>query len=308
MSQSVKIWDMIILGGGPAGLTAAIYGSRAGHSVLLLEKMMMGGEIATTNQVDNYPGFPEGVSGPELGNLMEKQAKRFGTEMENTEVKSVNLDNLPFKVETAKGDFQAKKLIIATGTVPRSLGVPGEEKLKGKGISFCASCDAFFYKNKTVAVLGGGDAAVEEALFLTRFAEQIYLIHRRHQLRAVKSLQDQMFENPRIKFLGNAVVEEIEGEQQVEGVKVKEGEDKYSLPLQGVFIYVGRIPNTEAVKGQVQIDEGGYLLTDEAMKTSCAGVFAAGDVRQKIFRQVSTAVSDGAVAAYSASRELQVQQ
>jgi len=306
VSQEGKIWDIIIAGGGPAGLTAAIYGSRAGHSVLVLEKMLLGGEIVSTNHVDNYPGFPEGISGPELGQLMEKQASRFGTEIISREVKETHLEENPVRLETAKDTLYARKLIIASGTVPRSLGIPGEERLKGKGISYCASCDAAFYRGKEVAVIGGGDAAVEEAVFLTRFAEKVYLIHRRHQLRAVKSLQEQLFNHPKIEFLRDTVAQEIKGENQVEGLELNDQEKTYHLPVQGFFIYIGRLPQTDAVKGQLETDENGYIVTDEEMRTSRAGVLAAGDVRHKIFRQVSTAVGDGATAAYTASRELQM--
>ena len=306
MPQTEKTWDIIILGGGPAGLTAAIYGSRAGHEVLVLEKMLLGGEIVSTGQVDNYPGFPEGISGPELGQHMEQQARRFGTEIAGAELKTAHLEENPMRLEASEGTLYGKKIIIATGTVPRALGIPGEERFKGKGISYCASCDAAFYRNKVVAVIGGGDAAVEEAVFLTRFVEKVYLIHRRNQLRAVKSLQEQLFDNPQIEFLPNTVVQEINGDNLVEGLVLHDGEKTYELPVQGVFVYIGRLPQTEPFKNLLEIDENGYLITDEEMRTSIPGVLAAGDVRVKSFRQVSTAVGDGAVASYTAGRELQL--
>jgi len=302
-----KVWDIMVLGGGPAGLTAAIYGSRAGHSVLVLEKMILGGEITLTSQVDNYPGFPEGISGPELGELMEKQARRFGTEIElNAEIKEADLEEKPIRLETTKSTYYAKKLIISTGTVSRALEVPGEEKLKGKGISYCASCDAMFYRDKEVAVIGGGDSAVEEAVFLTRFASKVYLVHRRHQLRAVKSLQEQLFNNSKIEFLRDTVVQEIKGESRVEGLELRDREKSYHLSVQGVFVYIGRLPQSGPYKNQLETDENGFIVTDEEMRTSISGVLAAGDIRNKIFRQVSTAVGDGAIAAYTASRELQL--
>ncbi len=306
MSNENQTFDMIILGGGPAGLTAAIYGGRGGYSVLVLERMLPGGEITLTENLDNYPGFPEGTSGPEFGQDLEKQARRFGAQIKTAEVKEVNLQDNPKKIVTSKETYYAKKVIVSTGTEPRSLGVPGEDELKGKGISFCASCDAAFFKDKEVAVVGGGDAAVEEALFLTRFAQKVYIIHRRNQLRAVKALEEGMKSNPRIQFLGNTVVREIKGEGKVEGLQLVDGEREYHLPVQGIFIYIGRLPFTDLLQGQLETDKNGYLITDEEMRTSAPGVFAAGDVRHKVFRQVVTAASDGAIAAYTASRELQI--
>ncbi len=306
MAQNSRKWDIIILGGGPAGLTAAIYGSRAGYEVLVLERMLPGGEITLTENLDNYPGFPEGTSGPEFGQDLEKQAKRFGASMETVEVNKAFLEEQPKRMETSKGNYLADKVIVSTGTRPRSLGVPGEDKLKGRGISYCASCDAAFFKGKEVAVVGGGDAAVEEALFLTRFAEKVYLIHRRNRLRAVKALEEGLFSNPRVEFLGDTVISEITGENKVEGVQVVAKDKEYHLPVQGVFIYIGRLPHTELLQGQLDADENGYLVTDEEMRTSRSGVFAAGDIRRKVFRQVVTAAADGAIAAYTASRELQL--
>jgi len=306
LAQNSRKWDIIILGGGPAGLTAAIYGSRAGYEVLVLERMLPGGEITLTENLDNYPGFPEGTSGPEFGQDLEKQAKRFGASMETVEVNKAFLEEQPKRMETSKGNYLADKVIVSTGTRPRSLGVPGEDKLKGRGISYCASCDAAFFKGKEVAVVGGGDAAVEEALFLTRFAEKVYLIHRRNRLRAVKALEEGLFSNPRVEFLGDTVISEITGENKVEGVQVVAKDKEYHLPVQGVFIYIGRLPHTELLQGQLDADENGYLVTDEEMRTSRSGVFAAGDIRRKVFRQVVTAAADGAIAAYTASRELQL--
>lgn len=298
--------EIIIAGGGPAGLTAAIYAGRAGHSVLVLEKMQFGGEITTTDWIDNYPGFPEGLGGFEYGMLLEKQAGRFGAELMPAELEEVDLVGENKKIVTSEGEFNAKKVIITTGTEPSKLGVPGEKELQGRGVSYCATCDGAFFRNKEIAVVGGGDAAVEEAIFLTRFADKVYLIHRRDRLRAVQSLQDKLFANPKIKVLWDTVVVHIRGDKKIEGLELehkKKGSDY--LPLNGVFISVGRKPHTSFTRDQLQTDENGFIITDEEMRTSSPGVFAAGDVRSKLLRQVVTAAADGAIAAYVAGRELQ---
>lgn len=300
-----KTWDMAILGGGPAGLTAAIYGARAGHSVILIEKMLFGGEIVSSARLDNYPGFPEGLTGAEFGERLEKQAERFGVELTMALLQEARLFENPKQIVTSAGKVTARKVIIATGTVPRKLGVPGEDKLLGKGVSHCATCDGAFFRDQEVAVAGGGDAAAEEALFLTRFARKIYIIHRRDRLRAVKVLQDKLLSHPAVEILWDSRILSIKGDQKVEGLELAQKENDRYLPVDGLFIYIGRDPKTDLFKDEIELDENGFILTDEEMRTSCPGVFAAGDVRFKLLRQVVTAAADGAVAAYMAARELQ---
>ncbi|MGI5822873.1 MAG: thioredoxin-disulfide reductase [Dethiobacteria bacterium] len=300
-----KIYDLLILGAGPAGLTAAIYGCRANLNVLVFEQMLSGGEIASTDRLDNYPGFPEGVGGAEFGQLLEKQARRFGAEIRSAVIEEVTPAGDLKKVLTSQGLFYGRAVIVATGTVPGVLGVPGEEKLRGKGISFCATCDGFFFRGKKVAVIGGGDAALQEALFLTRFAEEIMLIHRRDEFRAVPYLQEQVFKQPRIKILWDTVVRGFNGEQQLEAITVANVKDGQTavLPVDGAFLYIGRKPNTALLKG-VETDGQGYIITSAEMETSLPGIFAAGDVRHKFLRQVVTAAADGAIAATMAVRYL----
>ena len=293
-----ETYDMIILGAGPAGLTAAIYACRANLKTLVLESMLSGGEITATDQLDNYPGFPEGISGAEFGERLEKQAKRFGAELNFAAVEKVELEAEIKRVFTAQGEFHGRTVLIATGTAPRTLGVPGEEKLRGRGISFCATCDGPFFREKRVAVIGGGDSAVEEALYLTRFVDKIDLIHRRENLRAIPSLQEKMFSNPKIEFHKNCVVKEFGGEQKVEKIIVENLADSSikELPADGAFLYVGRIPNVEFIEG-IEKDAQGFIVTNEEMETTLPGVFAAGDIRRKYLRQVLTAAADGAIAA-----------
>ncbi len=293
-----ETYDMIILGAGPAGLTAAIYACRANLKTLVLESMLSGGEITATDQLDNYPGFPEGISGAEFGERLEKQAKRFGAELNFAAVEKVELEAEIKRVFTAQGEFHGRTVLIATGTAPRTLGVPGEEKLRGRGISFCATCDGPFFREKRVAVIGRGDSAVEEALYLTRFVDKIDLIHRRENLRAIPSLQEKMFSNPKIEFHKNCVVKEFGGEQKVEKIIVENLADSSikELPADGAFLYVGRIPNVEFIEG-IEKDAQGFIITNEEMETALPGVFAAGDIRRKYLRQVLTAAADGAIAA-----------
>lgn len=293
-----EIYDMIILGAGPAGLTAAIYACRANLKTLVLESMLSGGEITATDQLDNYPGFPEGISGAEFGERLEKQARRFGAELTFAAVEKVELEADIKKVFSAQGEFLSRTILIATGTAPRTLGVPGEEKLRGRGISFCATCDGPFFREKRVAVIGGGDSAVEEALYLTRFVDKIDLIHRRESLRAIPSLQEKMFTNPKIEFHKNCVVKEFGGEQKVEKIIVENLADSSikELPADGAFLYVGRIPNGDFIEG-IEKDSQGFIITNEEMETTLPGVFAAGDIRRKYLRQVLTAAADGAIAA-----------
>jgi thioredoxin reductase (NADPH) len=293
---------VIIIGSGPAGLTAGIYAGRAQLEPLLIAGNLLGGQPTLTHVVENYSGFPEPVPGQELAQLMQRQAERFGARILQDEVMGVDLSNPSLKVQTWGESYQAQALIIATGASPRKLGVPGEEEFAGRGVSYCAVCDGFFYRDRRVAVVGGGDTAIEEAIFLTRFVEQVTVIHRRDRLRATQILQQRAFDNERIDFLWDSVVREIVGQQAVTGVRVenvKSGE--FSLvAVDGVFIYVGFTPNTEFLKGELELDERGYIVADERGHTSRRGVFAAGDVRKGVLKQVATAVGSGAVAAMEA--------
>ncbi|MGI6097962.1 MAG: thioredoxin-disulfide reductase [Dethiobacteria bacterium] len=298
---------MIVIGGGPAGFTAALYGGRADFSVLLIEEMVSGGQIASTAQVDNYPGFPDGIGGIELGQLLEKQARRFGAEVALTKAEEVKVSGNEKIVRTKDATYRGRSLVIASGTHPRLLKIPGEEDFKGRGVSYCATCDGPFFRNKEVAVIGGGDAAVEEALFLTRFAQKVYIVHRRDQLRAVRTLAKRAIESPKIEMLWDTIPREIKGSNIVEELvveNIKTGAVK-EIPVSGVFIYVGRIPNTSFLgKDLLELDEHGFILAGEDTMTSVPGIFAAGDVRTKKLRQIVTAAADGAVAATAAGRYL----
>jgi len=300
----VELYDVIIIGSGPAGLSAGIYSARSALRTLIITGRAIGGQAALTAEIENYPGFPEGISGMELTRLMQEQAKKFGAEIQMDEVISVNLKDHPFTITTYSGDYRCKALIIATGVSPRKLGVPGEEEFIGRGVSFCATCDGFFYKDQEVAVVGGGDSAVKEALYLTRFARKVYIIHRRDQLRAEAIIQARARQNERIEFILNSVVTEIVGKEKVEGVRIrnlKTGDESF-LRVDGVFIYIGNTPNTSLFKGQIELDEQGYIVTDRAMHTSVPGVFAAGDVQEKVLAQVVTAAASGAIAAMEAEK------
>lgn len=301
------IYDVVIIGGGPAGLTAGIYAARANLKSLLIERGMTGGLAATTEFIENYPGFSEGIGGPELMTRMEAQARRFGLQFMNSHVDSLHIEGTTFMIKTDDDTIQSRTVILATGAQPQLLNVKGEQTFYGRGVSYCATCDGAFFKNKRVAVVGGGDAAVEEAMFLTKFASQVFIVHRRDQLRATKIVQDRAMQNPRIEFIWHSVVEEIIGDSTVIGVRIKDvrtGEIR-ELPVDGVFIYIGYRPNSHLVRELVELDERGYVLTDANMKTSYPGLFAAGDVRQKSLRQVVTAVADGAIAAVSAEKYLE---
>ena len=296
-------YDIIILGSGPAGLSAAIYAQRARLSTLLIEeKPLSGGQILDTYEVDNYPGLP-GITGFEMGQKFRAHADRLGAEVVNAQVLSVRLDGEKKIVTTQKGVYEAKTLIIATGAKHRRLGIPGEDKLVGMGVSYCATCDGAFFKGKTVAVVGGGDVALEDALFLARGSEKVYLVHRRDQFRGAKILQEKVKEASNIEPVLDSVVTEIKGEGQVSSILLnsKNGESR-ELEVQGVFIAVGIEPNSSAVKDLVAQDAGGYIVAGEDTKTSLEGVFAAGDVRTKQLRQVLTAAADGANAVTSAEK------
>jgi thioredoxin reductase (NADPH) len=293
---------VIIIGSGPAGLTAGIYAGRAQLEPLLIAGNLLGGQPTLTHVVENYSGFPESISGQELAQLMQSQAERFGARILQDEVTGVALSNHSLEVRTWDESYQAQVLIIATGVSPQKLGVPGEEEFAGRGVSYCAVCDGFFYQDSRVAVVGGGDAAVKEAIFLTRFAKQVTVIHHRNRLRATQVLQQRAFANERIEFLWDSVARGIVGQQDVTGVRVenvKSGE--FSLvPVDGIFIYVGSTPNTKFLKGELELDEQGYIVADERGHTSRRGVFIAGDVRKGVLKQVATAVGSGAVAAMEA--------
>lgn len=300
------MYDCLIIGGGPAGLAAALYAARGGLSTLVVERMMPGGQAATTETIENYPGFPQGIGGPELAALMQEQAERFGAEFTSAEVENLRRDGDWFVLTTPEGEFQAKTVIVATGADPKKLNIPGEDEFRGRGVSYCATCDGAFFRDKVVAVVGGGDSAIEEAIFLTKFASKVKIIHRRNQLRATQVLQKQALQNPKIEFVLNHTPVKIEGEEKVTGVLVKHVEtgEISKVEADGVFIWIGTAPNTGFLNNILPLAPGGYITTDEAMATAVPGLFAAGDVRQKTLRQVVTAVADGAVAAMSAEKYL----
>ena len=299
-------YEVIIIGGGPAGLTAGLYTSRAGLKSLLIERGVFGGQILNASLVENYPGFPEGVSGFELGSLMHQQALRYGLEVITAEVTGLT-QGQPSSVSTTEGSFEAAAIIIAAGSEYRKLGVTGEERLLGHGISYCATCDGFLFRDREVAVVGGGDTAITDALELSRHAKKIHVIHRRDQLRAGRVLQQRAFAQPKLEFIWNTVVEEALGDKVLEELKlrnVKTGQQS-NLKVGGVFVAVGLMPNSQQFSNILQLDDIGYIVADEMMATSASGVFAAGDIRKNSARQVATAIGDGATAAMSAFRHLQ---
>ena len=305
-----EAYDVIIIGGGPAGLTAGIYASRARLRSLLLERGIFGGQIANTEHVENFPGFPDGVSGFELGQLMYQQAEKHGIQIVLAEVTGIEVGDKDKVVKTTEGDFAAPAVIIAGGAERNKLGVPGEEQLLGKGVSYCATCDGAFFREQVVAVVGGGDSAIEEAILLTRFASKVYVIHRRDQLRASKLHQERAFSNPKIEFVWDSVVEEVVGPDKVQGLvvrNVKTGEVT-NLDVTGVFIYVGLHPETDYLKGVLPLDEEGRIPTNQRMETEIPGVFAAGDIRGNSPRQAITAAGEGATAAIAAEKFLAEQQ
>lgn len=300
------MYDLIIIGGGPAGLTAGIYGARARLKTLLLERGLVGGLAATTETIENYPGFPEGVSGWDLMMKFKEQAEKLGLEIRSEEVETLSLEGTVKEIRTSGGEYKGKAIILATGSRPKPLGVPGEADFYGQGVSYCATCDGAFFRNREVVVVGGGDSAVDEAQFLTRFANKVTVVHRRDRFRAAKVSVEKAQANPKIAFKLNAVIESINGEDGVESVEVRDvisGETS-SLPAQGVFVYVGTEPNSKFLVGKLELTELGFIKVDTALRTSVPGVFAAGDVRDTPLRQVSTAVGDGAVAAMEAERYL----
>lgn len=305
--KQARLYDVIIIGGGPAGMTAGLYASRARLRTLLIENGLFGGQMTTTELIENYPGFPQGVSGEELSRLMEEQAKRFGMEAISDEVTEVSLEKDLKRVKTYEGEFFCRALIICTGTEYRKLGVPGEEKFKGRGISYCATCDGAFFRDSRIIVVGGGDSALTEALFLTKFVSELTIIHRRDALRATKIYQERTLNHPKIKFLWNSVVQEIKGDSVVRAVvvkNVKTGEVK-EVETEGAFLFIGLMPRTQFLKELVQLDEAGYIVTNENCEASIKGIFAAGDCRKKLLRQISTSVGDGATAAFAAEKYLE---
>jgi thioredoxin reductase (NADPH) len=299
---------VIVIGSGPAGLTAALYTARAMLNPLVISGSELGGQISITNEVENYPGFPEGITGPELVQLMQKQAEKFGARVLIDEVTEVNFkEGPPFSVKTHGDTFEAEAVIVCVGASPHRLGVPGEEEMIGRGVSFCATCDGFFFRDKDVVVVGGGDSAMEEALFLTRFVSAVKVIHRRDELRAGETLKKRAFANEKISFIWDTVVEEIVGDGKVEAVRTRnvKTDETNDLATDGVFIYIGHYPNTSLFEGQLEMDERKYLITDKHMRTSVEGVFAAGEVQDPIFRQVATSVGQGCAAAMMTERWLE---
>jgi thioredoxin reductase (NADPH) len=301
-----KHFKVLILGAGPAGLAAALYAARADLQPLVLTGLQLGGQVSLTNTIENYPGFPEGVGGTELGDLFQKQAERFGAKVEFDSAQTVDLSTRPFKVVADNGEYTADSLIISTGADPNKLNIPGEPSLTGRGVSYCATCDGWFFKDKKVVVVGGGDSALEESLFLTRFANLVTIVHRRESLRAGAILQNRAKNNPKIHFIWNTVVTEIIGEERVESLKIKNiktGEDSL-LPTDGIFIFIGHTPNTQMFTNQLEM-ENGFIKIDERMHTSVAGVFAAGESADSHFKQVITSAGMGAAAAMEATHFLE---
>ena len=299
--NNLHVYDMIIIGGGPGGYTAALYAARAGLDAVVLEKLSAGGQMALTHQIDNYPGYEEGVDGFELADRMQQQAERFGAKTELAEVLSVELSNDPKQIHTTEGDFAARTVVIATGADARKLGLPMEMELTGKGVNYCAHCDGHFYKGKTVAVVGGGNSAAADALYLSRLAEKVIIVHRRDTLRATKIYHAPLQEATNVEFIWNSTVTGLRHGDRLTGVELTDVQtgQKQEIPCDGLFVSIGRKPNTELFP-QLALDEGGYIIADETTKTSIPGVFAVGDVRTKELRQIVTAVSDGATAAHHA--------
>ena len=297
-------YDVAIIGGGPAGLSAAIYAARGGLKTVVFEKGLIGGQIVLTADLENYPGFEENMSGFDLIDKMKKQADKFNAHFIEENVTAVGLEGFCKIVETGNNTYRVKSVIIATGAHPRKLAVPGEERLTGRGVSYCATCDGALYRDKIVAVVGGGDSAIEEALFLTRFTKKVYIIHRRDELRAVKIVQERALKNPKIEIVWDSIVQEILGEKFVESLLLynKKTKETTALNVNGVFIYVGIIPNNVLVESRVNLDRQGFIKTDITMHTKIPGIYAAGDIVHKVLRQVVTAASDGATAAFSAEK------
>ena len=300
------VYDMIIIGGGPGGYTAALYASRAGLSTLLLEKLSAGGQMALTHQIDNYPGFPEGVDGFQLGADMQAQAERFGAVTEYADVTALDLNAQPKTVTTSEGIFYGRTVVIATGAGPRELGLPQEKALTGRGVAYCAACDGMFYKGKTVVVVGGGNSAAADALLLSRIAKKVILVHRRDTLRATKIYHKPLMQADNVEFYWNSAVTQLLADKKITGIRVKDLNTgvESEIACDGVFISIGRKPASGLVADQIALDESGYIIAGESTQTSIPGVYAVGDVRTKALRQIVTAVADGAVAAHMAESYL----
>ena len=300
------VYDMIIIGGGPGGYTAALYAARAGLDTVLLEKLSAGGQMALTHQVDNYPGFPQGIDGFALAEAMQAQAHRFGAVTEYAQVDEVELQAQPKVVRTSEGNFYGRTVVLATGASPRTLGLPKENELTGRGVAYCAACDGMFYRNKTVVVVGGGNSAAADALLLSRVAKKVIVVHRRESLRATKIYHEPLLQAENVEFRWNSVVTELLHGEKLTGIRLQNvvsGEET-ELSCDGVFISVGRKPATELVAGQIDLDEGGYVIAGESTETNIPGVYAVGDLRSKQVRQIVTAVADGAVAVHIAEEFL----
>jgi len=305
----MKRYDAIIIGGGPAGLTAGLYTSRAGLKSLLLERGMLGGQMVNATLVENYPGFAKGIAGSDLGSLMHQQAVRYGLEVATAEAIGISQERPYYSISTTEGSLGALAVVIAAGSEYRKLGVTGEERLSGHGVSYCATCDGFFFRNREVAVVGGGDTAITDALELSQHASKVYVIHRRDQLWAGKALQERAFAHPKLKFIWHTVVEEVSGDKVLEELKlrhVKTGQQS-SLKVNGVFVAVGLMPNSRSFFNVLELDDAGYIVTDETMANSTPGIFAAGDIRRNSPRQIAAAVGDGVTAAMSAFKYIQEQ-
>jgi thioredoxin reductase (NADPH) len=305
-SQSDKIWDVIVIGSGPSGLSAALYASRAHLDTLVLTGEAIGGQVSLTSDVDNYPGFPDGIGGVGLVQNMQSHAERFGATIQIETVAAVDLSQRPFLVSGQSGNTYARALIVATGASPRMLDVPGEHELTGRGVSYCATCDGWFFQGKHVVVVGGGDSALEEALFLTKYARKVTVVHRRNELRAGPALQKRAFANEKIEFIWNAIVTEISGTQNVEAVELTDTQTgkQWEQPIDGVFIFIGHVPNGKLFEGQLEIDDRGYIVVNRHMATNVEGVWAAGEIADPVFRQVITSAGMGAAAAIQAQRWL----
>ena len=299
MSDDKTKYDVIIIGAGPAGYTAGIYSARARHDTLILSGILPGGQLVNTTDVENYPGFDDGILGPDLMIVMRKQTERMGAKIIDAEVTKVDFQSKPFKVSTASTEYQANAVIIGTGANPRKLGLEGEETFAGKGVSYCATCDGPFFRNLELVVAGGGDSAMEEATFLTKFASKVHLVHRRKELRASKVMQERAFDNPKIEFHFESVIEEIGGNEKVQKVVLKntQSNEKSTLEVGGVFVAIGHEPNTKLFAGQVELDDQGYIVLKNRTETSVPGVFAAGDVHDHRYRQAVTAAGYGCMAA-----------
>ena len=293
---------LIIIGGGPAGMTAALYAARAELQPVVFTGMTLYGQVSQTDLIENYPGFPEGITGMELGERLEKQAVRFGARIFIEPVESIDLQQKPFLVKTYAKSYEAETLILAMGADNKKLGVPGEAEFTGRGVSYCATCDGFFYRGKDIHVIGGGDSAIEEALFLTRFADSVTIIHRRDALRAQPLLEKRARANPKIRFLWDTVVEEIKGQERVHSLSLRnlKTDQRFDVPTDGVFISIGHVPNTALIANQVELDDKGYVRIDWMMRTSVPGVFAAGEIADPHYRQIITSAAMGAAAALEA--------